>query len=171
LTFRSRPLALFDGPALYVDTMLLVGQVDALSRFRPAAEALFGRTARSTDAPRLVTATLTIDEAVFSLMQDLLLRPPYGIVRSRSQYLTAHAEVVRELMERIDGPIAAAVELLALEPVLPVDIARMRHEMAATGLLPRDAIHVAVMRRLGITAIASDDPAFDRCAGLVRYAP
>jgi predicted nucleic acid-binding protein len=151
--------------------MLLVGLIDADSRFRPAAEALFEQAARSTEATRLVTATLTLDEAVFILLELFVARPPYGIVRSRGQYLGAHPEVVRELMEQIDGPVAAAVELLTLAPVLPEDVAGMRHEMAATGLLPRDAIHVAVMRRLGINAIASDDAAFDRCAGLVRYAP
>lgn len=108
---------------------------------------------------------------VFTLLEAFVLRPPYEVVRSRSQYLTAHPEVVRKLMQRIDDPLAAAVELVSLEPVLPEDITLMRREMATTGLLPRDAIHVAVMRRLGITAIASDDAAFDRCAGIVRYAP
>jgi predicted nucleic acid-binding protein len=171
VTFRPRPLGRFTGSALYVDAMLLVGQLDTLSRFHEAADALFGRVARSTDAPLLVTSTLTLDEAVFALVEEFLLRPPYEIVHSRSQYLGAHPDVMRELMERIGEPVAAAIELLTLEPVLPEDITAMRHEMAATGLLPRDAIHVAVMRRLGITAIASDDAAFDRCAGLVRYAP
>jgi len=34
--------------------------------------------------------------------------------------------------------------------------------MSATGILPRDAIHLVVMKRLGLTAIASDDEGFDR---------
>lgn len=171
MTFRSRPLASFSGDVLYLDTMLLVGQIDSDSRFRAASDALFSRVARSREAPRLSTAVLTVDEAMFTMLETFVARPPYGIVRSRGQYLGAHPEIVRELMKRIDGPVAAAVELITVESVIPADIAAMRHEMATTGLLPRDAIHVAVMRRLGITAIASDDPAFDRCAGLVRYAP
>jgi hypothetical protein len=36
-------------------------------------------------------------------------------------------------------------------------------------LLPRDALHLAIIQRLGITAIASDDVDFDRVAGLNRY--
>jgi len=34
--------------------------------------------------------------------------------------------------------------------------------LSATGILPHDAIHLAVMKRLGLTAIASDDEGFDR---------
>ena len=47
----------------------------------------------------------------------------------------------------------------------------MRREMAATGTLPRDAIHLAVMRRLGITAIASDDEGFDRYSDITLFKP
>jgi len=39
------------------------------------------------------------------------------------------------------------------------------------GLLPRDAIHASVMRRLGITAIASDGDDCERCAGFALYTP
>jgi predicted nucleic acid-binding protein len=47
----------------------------------------------------------------------------------------------------------------------------MRREMVATGTLPRDAIHLAVMRRLGITAIASDDDGFDRYTDITLFKP
>lgn len=43
--------------------------------------------------------------------------------------------------------------------------------MANHGLLPRDAIHVAVARRLGITAIVSDDDVFDQIPGIRLYKP
>lgn len=120
---------------------------------------------------RLVTAILTLDEAVFVLLQELVGRPPYGISRSRSQFLAEHPAAVRALMGIIDRPVQALTELLSLEPVLSEDLEAARGEMLRSGLLPRDAIHVAVMRRAGLTGIASDDDAFDRCAGIVRYAP
>jgi predicted nucleic acid-binding protein len=110
-----------------------------------------------------------MDEVVFVLLQELVAQPPIAVKRSRSQYLAEHPEVVRELTRQIESPLAALVDLLSLEAVLPDDVAAMRREMAATGLLPRDALHVAVMRRLGLAAIASDDEGFDRCAGLTRY--
>lgn len=37
------------------------------------------------------------------------------------------------------------------------------------GLLPRDALHLAIVQRLGVSAIASDDTDFDRIEGVHRY--
>jgi predicted nucleic acid-binding protein len=39
------------------------------------------------------------------------------------------------------------------------------------GLLTNDAAVVAIMHSHGLTKIASNDPDFDRVAGLIRYAP
>jgi predicted nucleic acid-binding protein len=47
----------------------------------------------------------------------------------------------------------------------------MCREMIASGTLPRDAIHLAVMRRIGITAIASDDDGFDRYSDIILFKP
>jgi predicted nucleic acid-binding protein len=47
----------------------------------------------------------------------------------------------------------------------------MRQEMRASGILPRDAIHLAVMRRLRLTAIASDDEGFDNRQGIGLFMP
>jgi predicted nucleic acid-binding protein len=40
-----------------------------------------------------------------------------------------------------------------------------------SGLLPRDAIHLSVMKRCGLTAIASDDEGFDHCQGITLFQP
>jgi len=167
----TRPLASFEGAALYLDAMLAVALLDARSSWHSAAARLFDRAIDPARPIRLVTATLTLDEVVFVLLQELVAQPPLAVTRSRSQYLAEHPEVVRELMRQVEAPCAALVDLLTLEPVLPDDVAAMRREMAATGLLPRDALHVAVMRRLALTAIASDDEDFERCVGLTRYVP
>lgn len=49
------------------------------------------------------------------------------------------------------------------------DSDRMFDNMTLQTLLPRDALHVAIMQRLGIGIIASDDRDFDRIAGLQRF--
>jgi predicted nucleic acid-binding protein len=36
-------------------------------------------------------------------------------------------------------------------------------------LLPRDALHVAIVQRLGLNCIASDDVDFDRVKGVDRH--
>jgi predicted nucleic acid-binding protein len=156
---------------LYVDAMILAAFLDTVSPWHAASQHLFYQAIEPTRPIRLVTATLTIDETVFALLQELLLRPPYSVPRSRSQYLGAHPEIVRQMMASVDYGLQRLLAILSLEPVLPADIDAMRKEMIATGALPRDAIHVAVMRRLGITAIASDDDGFEQHTGIILFKP
>jgi predicted nucleic acid-binding protein len=80
-------------------------------------------------------------------------------------------EIVRALMTAVDYGIQRILAVVSLEPVLPEDIIAMRREMIATGRLPRDAIHLSVMRRLGITAIASDDDDFDGSPDISLFKP
>jgi predicted nucleic acid-binding protein len=49
------------------------------------------------------------------------------------------------------------------------DFSRMLENIEAYGLLPRDALHLAVMQRLNLTAIASDDTDFDRVSTMTRH--
>src|SRR5207253_9463592 len=135
--------------------MLVAGFLLRDSRWHPASRALFARAALEARPIRLVTATLTLDEVVFVLLEELVAQPPFSVPHSRSQYLAGHPHVVSELARAIDGPIQAVLGLVSLEPVLRADVVAMHREMAAVGLLPRDALHVAVMRRLGLTSIAS----------------
>jgi predicted nucleic acid-binding protein len=74
-------------------------------------------------------------------------------------------------MTSVDGWVQNWIGVISLESVLPEDITAMRHVIVATGPLPRDAIHLAVMRRLGITAIASDDDDFDRYPEITLFKP
>jgi predicted nucleic acid-binding protein len=74
-------------------------------------------------------------------------------------------------MTSVDYWVQNWLGVVSLEPVLPEDITAMRQAIMATGLLPRDAIHLSVMRRLGITAIASDDDDFGRMKDLTLFKP
>lgn len=164
-------LADFQGNAIYVDTNILVGLVDANSTYHPACAAFFRRAVAADHPIQLYTATLTLDEVIFVLLQETVAREPYSIIRNRSQYLRDHPNVVRELMMQLDPLATDVCHLVALEPVVAADISEMRHEMRAHGTLPRDAIHLAVMKRLGLTAIASDDEGFDNRQGINLFMP
>ena len=165
------PLATFQGDAIYLDTNILVGLVDADSTYHPACAAFFQRAVAPAHPIQLVTATLTLDEVIFVLLQEMLLRAPYAITRNRSQYLQTHPEIVRTLMEQIDPLLDDVSTLVILEPVTVTDITQMRQEMQAHGTLPRDAIHLAVMHRCGLTAIASDDAGFDHRQDITLFHP
>lgn len=98
---------------------------------------------------------------------------------SQGERLVTDAEVLQEILHRyvaIDRrdaiqPAFDAV-LGVVDDVLP--ITRQDAERARTIVLgsprlsARDAIHVAVMERNGITAILSFDSAFDRVPGITR---
>jgi predicted nucleic acid-binding protein len=148
-------LADFQGEVIYLDTNVLVGLVDAESEYHAACAAFFQR----------------VDEVTFVLLQEMLVREPYNITRSRSQYLRDHPDVVRVLMEQIAPLIEAICDLVTLESVTAADIDQMRQEMQASGSLPRDAIHLAVMKRLGLTAVASDDAGFDNRQDITFFQP
>jgi predicted nucleic acid-binding protein len=167
----AHPLADFQGNTMYVDTNVLVGLVDATSIDHPAGAPFFRWAVASAPPIQLFTATLTLNEVVFVLLQELVVRDPYRIVRNRSQYLRDHPQVVRALMEQVDPLAAALCDLVTLEPVTATDIHHMRQEMQTRGMLPRDAIYLTVLQRLGLTAIASDDEGFDHCPGIDLFMP
>jgi predicted nucleic acid-binding protein len=167
----AQPLASFQGATIYVDAMILDAFLDNQSPWHTSSRELFRRAIHGAPRVRLVTATLTIDEMYFVLLERSLLRPPHNVTRSRGQYLRDHPDVVRRLVSVLEAPVRGLMRMLSLEPVLPEDITAMRQEMAATGRLPRDVIHLSVMRRLGIAAIASDDDDFDGYPDISLFKP
>jgi predicted nucleic acid-binding protein len=164
-------LADFQGEAIYLDTNVLVGLVDAHSVYHASCASFFQRAVDPARPLQLITATLTLDEVLFVLLQEMIARDPYRITRSRSQYLQDHPAIVRDLMVQLDPLATALCDVVTLEPVTAADIHQMRQEMRDRGTLPRDAIHLAVMQRLGLTAIASDDPGCDNRPGIDLYLP
>jgi len=97
------------------------------------------------------------------------------------QRLVTDAEVLQEILHRyaaIGRPDAIQPAFDALldvaDEVFPVE--RIDAEKAkdvllgSKGLSARDALHVAIMRRYGVTEILSFDTGFDNCAGIKRLA-
>lgn len=94
------------------------------------------------------------------------------------EILVTDAEVLQEILHRyvaIDrrdaiGPATDAI-LGVVDEVYPVereDVERARRLVQATRLSARDAVHVAVMRRRGVTRILSFDRGFDDIDGIAR---
>ena len=97
------------------------------------------------------------------------------------QRLVTDAEVLQEILHRyaaIGRPDAIQPAFDALldvaDEVFPVE--RIDAEKAkdvllgSKGLSARDALHVAIMRRYGVSEILSFDTGFDNCAGIKRLA-
>jgi uncharacterized protein len=94
------------------------------------------------------------------------------------EVLVTDAEVLQEILHRyvaIDrrdaiGPATDAI-LGVVDEVYPVereDVERARRLVQTTRLSARDAVHVAIMRRRGISRILSFDRGFDEFEELTR---
>ncbi|MEE8301132.1 MAG: type II toxin-antitoxin system VapC family toxin [Candidatus Tectomicrobia bacterium] len=167
----AHSLANFHGDTISLDANVLVGVIDSDAVYHPACATFFQRALDPHRPIQLITATRTLDEVVFVLLQEMVARQPYHVTRSRSQYLRDHPAVVKALMAQVDPLADAMRDLVILEPVMAIDIESMRGEMRTSGILPRDAIHVSVMKRLGLTDIASDDEGFDNRQDINVYQP
>lgn len=95
--------------------------------------------------------------------------------------LVTSAEVFQEIVHRYTSvrrlpALQAAWELLhdGTDEIFPIeyeDVDRSREVLEATpGLSARDALHVAIMKRYGVTRILSFDTGFDTVDGIVRLA-
>jgi predicted nucleic acid-binding protein len=93
--------------------------------------------------------------------------------------LVSDAEVLQEILHRYGSinrrnAIAPAFEALlgVVDEVFPIELAdacRAKDIMlSAQGVSARDALHLAVMERYGITRILSFDRGFDRWPGITR---
>jgi len=115
------------------------------------------------------TAVLTMDELFYRLLlasvKDAYQRSPLDVVRENPE------EAIQACSPRIDAALRKLVRLphLTLASVLEADFPRMLGNISAYGLLPRDALHLAVMQRLEVDEIATDDVDFDRVPGLERH--
>jgi len=117
------------------------------------------------------TSVLVLDEFIYKILLKLievdykenpievLRRDKFGVVKKYSEFI---ASFVSEIL---------SIKNLEVLPVTKDDILRACIILHETGLLPRDAIHLAVMYRNNIKALVSMDPDFDTVEDIVRYAP
>ena len=155
----------------YVDAVILIAHLTPGHVLNRACARFLRRAAADEPGIGLITSTLTMDEVVMVLLQQLVAGPPLNVSRDRTRHLQRNSSAVRTLTSAIRPRLLDLTAIFSLLPVLPEDVVQMTNNMAAHGLLPRDAMHVAVAQRLGIRAIVSDDDAFDRVPGITLYKP
>lgn len=158
----------FSGDRIYVEPNIFL--------FAALAEARFGHSALeflkhgSQGEFELLTSSLTIDEIAFVALK-VKLEEKYEVTRGHVRYLKQHPEVVKALAPEIGEVLDNVRRLCTIVEVNESDIERMQEYMVSFGLLPRDAIHLAVARRMGLSCIASSDEDYDRVSWLSCYAP
>ena len=114
-------------------------------------------------------SVLTMDELFYRLLlarvKDTYEHNPLDVLRENTE------EAVERCSPEIEAALRKLVRLphLELASVLEGDFSRMLETISAFGLLPRDALHVTVMLRLGVDEIATDDADFDQVTWIRRH--
>ncbi len=153
---------------IYVEANVFLFTALADAEYGPSALRFLERS--SGDEIELLTSTLTIDEVSFVALKAKL-EEKYGVTKNQVLYLKRHPAVVKALASDVNQMMENVLGLTTLVEVNAQDIQQMRLYVKEFGLLPRDAIHLAVTHRLGLTCMASSDSDFDRVTWLTRYAP
>jgi len=110
-----------------------------------------------------------LDELFYRLLlariKETTDRNPLEVLReNQSEAIAAHSEM-------IDGALRKLVALphINLVGVETTDLDRMLRNIRAFSILPRDALHIAIVQRLGLNNVASDDIDFDPVKGVERH--
>lgn len=110
-----------------------------------------------------------LDELFYRLLlarvKEATGRNPLQVLReNQAEAISAHCDVIAGSLHKLTG-----LPHINLVGVDTTDFYRMIENIRASSLLPRDALHVAILQRLGLNGIASDDIDFDRVKGIERY--
>ena len=117
----------------------------------------------------LYVSPLTTDELLYRLLltriKEVYSKTPQDVVR------TNPVEPIRRLSDEL---VTAVRQMLRLPHIYLVsveadDIFQMLKNTQQYALMPRDALHLAIMQRLDLQDIVSDDADFDRVPELQRH--
>ena len=158
----------FTGEKIYVDSSVFLFVAPADSEYG-SSSLQFLQHASQSDM-KLVISSLTVDEISFVALKAKL-EERLDITSGQVLYLKKHPEVIKTLAPEVNRITENILRLSDIIGVGPEDIQRLTYLMETYGLLPRDALHIAVMQRCGLTDIASSDADFDRVVSITRYTP
>lgn len=152
---------------LYVDTNVWYMYLRADPAQQHTLTTFLGRVVRG--AIEAFASILVLDELYYRLLlariKDATGRNPLEVLRADlAGAIAAYGEVIDAALRKLMG--LPHIHLVGVENA---DFSGMLNNVRVYGLLPRDALHVTVMQRLGLRAIASDDTDFDRVTTLTRH--
>ena len=154
------------GP-IYVDTNVFYMYLRTDPRYLPIIRSFFERVIEGEVIAFVGVPVL--DELFYRLLLARIRDQGFGNPLSALRRQTS--ELVRQHALPVEHAIVGLLNLpnVHLVGVEADDGYRLFQIAREYGLLPRDALHVAIMERLGLTAIASDDTDFDRVERLRRH--
>jgi predicted nucleic acid-binding protein len=156
---------LADG-SLYVDTNILYMYLRADPAHLQTLTTFFSRVVHG--AIEAFVGIPVLDELFYRLLarvRDATGRHPLEVWRADlAGVIAAHSDAIDTALRKL-----VALPHVHLVGVETADFSSMLDNIKTYGLLPRDALHVTLMQRLGLTAVASDDTDFDRVTAVTRH--
>lgn len=110
-----------------------------------------------------------LDELFYRLLlarvKEATDRNPLDVLREKqAEAIAAHSSAIGGALRKLI--LLSRINLVGVDTT---DFNRMLENIQTFSLLPRDALHVAIVQRLGLNCIASDDVDFDRVKGVDRH--
>jgi predicted nucleic acid-binding protein len=119
---------------------------------------------------RGVTSSLVLDEVMYKILlkriEDRHKKNPLDIIRKSVEEIGVESAEVRKALDIILG-----ISGLAVLAVDKEHVEESVYFMAKYSVLPRDAIHLSIMKSVECKDITSADGIFDRVQEITRWAP
>ena len=154
----------FNGQAVYLDTTAFYQLIRGLSA---DAVALFDAIENGRIAA--YTSVLAFDEVAYRMVLALI-RDKYG--RSPLDRLRENKpQMMMEFYPQVEPRLQLFQNFtyLTIAPVTPDDLKSMHDNIRRYGSLPRDALHLAAMQKVGCFHLVSQDSDFDHIPTIQRY--
>jgi len=153
--------------SVYVDTNILYMYLRVDPAHLSAIRVFLGRIVRGEI--EAVVSIPVLDELFYRLLlarvKEVTERNPLDVLREKqAEAIEAHSDVIGGSLRKL-----TTLPHINLVGVDATDFNSMLENIQTFSLLPRDALHVAIVQRLGLNGIASDDIDFDRVKGIERH--
>ena len=152
---------------VYIDTNVLYMHLRVDPAHSPVIKKFLGRIVRGEI--EAFVGIPVLDELFYRLLlariKDRTDHNPLDVPREDlTGAIRAHGKAIETAIRRL-----ADLPHLNLVGVETDDLDQMLTNITRFSLLPRDALHLALIRRLDLAAVASDDTDFDRVEELDRH--
>lgn len=158
----------FHGKRIYVEANIFVYNALAHPIYGDSCKNFLDRSLNNEF--EIITSSLSIDEIAFVSLK-LKLEEKYNITSNAVRYLKSNPRIVEVLAVEVNQIIDDVLLIATIADVREVDISSMQNYMRDYGLFPRDALHLSVIHRLGLSDLASNDQDFERVGWLNLYKP
>lgn len=151
---------LLDGTIIYVDSNIFIYDATNHPIYSASCSIFFDRVEAGEITG--VTSLLSVNETIHKLsiieLSSKLKKKPVSIISLIKKNPS--------LLDKLDTPFLAAENLINMnlemvDLIAPIFVGALKF-MKKYRLMSNDAIHIATMKRLGITNIATNDPDFER---------